>query len=45
MKKLDLQESSNVIGGRAPSARRCDRLYRRAVNGSDSALDTYLRIC
>lgn len=44
MKKLNLQESSEIIGGK-PSARRCDRLFRRYLRGSDRAGDTWLRIC
>ena len=45
MRKLDLKENSKVIGGNAPSARRCDILYRRYLNGSERAGDTFLRIC
>ena len=44
MRKLDLTENSKVIGGE-PSGRRCDRLMRRGTNGSDSAFDTWMRIC
>lgn len=44
MKKLNLKTISKIKGG-GPSARRCDRLYRRAMNGSESAGDTFLRIC
>ena len=44
MKKLNLQENSKIIGG-GPSGRRCDRLIRRAANGSGSAGDTWSRIC
>lgn len=44
MKKLNLQESSQVFAGK-PSKRRCDRLMRRYLAGSDSAGDTWLRIC
>ncbi|WP_166386917.1 hypothetical protein [Polaribacter sp. 11A2H] len=46
MTKLDLKKTTEVKGGKqGPSDRRCDRLARRGINGSDRAWDTFLRIC
>ncbi|WP_166386919.1 hypothetical protein [Polaribacter sp. 11A2H] len=46
MTKLDLKKTTEVKGGKqGPSDRRCDRLYRRGMNGSVSAIDRFLRIC
>ena len=44
MKKLELKTTSKITGGE-PSDRRCDRLIRRYLNGSDSAGQTWQRIC
>jgi len=41
---LDKKQQSNVLGG-GPSPRRCNRLLRRYLDGSDRAGDTYIRIC
>lgn len=44
MIKLDLKTTTEIKGG-GPSPRRWDRLYRRGMNGSVSAIERFLRIC